>query len=705
MQVQDPVEEYLRRYGPKKPGVVAQGPGVPTATSDPVAEYVQQYRAQKEAEGPEAPPPDPRRAEAAGFSVSRGLLANFDDHIAAAAAATAEGLTGGNPVKTYKAALEDWRTKSAESRAQHPSLSLAGEVGGALVAPGGAMALGKTVLGRMGAGALVGGAQGGAAALGASEGTTPGEKVEDTMWGTLFGAGAGGLLPAVPALGRFAADALPVRPKNSMMPSVGASANMGIPFTRENLETAHKTLLRSTQERADDKILRDLERDRIAPEMLREKGAQAAQSGKPMAMMDIAGHNVRNLGRAARSVPGQGANDIEQFLMSRGAGAEERVLDDLLETTKTPRTNIRKEIARLAEERAAEAEQLYGKVYDLEIDIPELGQFFEMAGFRKAYERAQQLAISDGVVKGSGGRLPPLDKLLGKDGTLQAPLSVRDIDRIKRGLDDVMDVGERSPLDAGGLGNEELATLREAKNAFLALVDDAVPDRAYEAARQAFGGKSAVIKAHAKGEKLFQMSPDEAEELLSTMSAAEREGFQKGAHSAMARRVESIASGHDIGKRVGADKTTDLKRMRLMFEDEASFERFRGLLTEEMTMHGTKNFLRGNSQTVDKMAALADLAGVSVDAMFTGATGGPSAIASLLGRTALGRAVQGNTERVSEEVAKRLTTQAGTPAFTDLLNAMKQAEIRRAAQAARSSRASAGAGRAAEAGLLRERER
>src|SRR5690606_35636941 len=96
--------------------------------------------------------------------------------------------------------------------------------------------------------------------------------------------------------------------------------------------------------------------------------------------------------------------------------------------------------------RAAEAAERYGHLRTIEVKDNRLARFLTRPAFRRAYERARQIAAN------AGEELPPIEAWIDEQGRMRAPMPMQVIDEIKRGLDDVLAVGRRSPLEAGGLG-------------------------------------------------------------------------------------------------------------------------------------------------------------------------------------------------------------------------------------------------------------
>lgn len=590
--------------------------------------------------------------------ITQGGMAQFADEASARIESTV------NPSSDHDANLARARSVDARYRKNHPVAYTAGEVIGSLAIPTAAAVRGTTWLAKAGRAAVAGGAMGAASGAGASEGTTR-ERLPDAATGAGIGAGLGLVIPAIGATGRVVADKIP-------------GMRLATRAARQARPNDPRSIISSIEERADERILRDLERDRIEIPVLEQRASDATAAGKPETLLEFGGHNVKRTGRTVRTVPGEGSDRLDSFLESRGEAAGKRFVDDVYEATGSTKRNVTQTIEDLSKVRSQHADELYGKVYDQTVDEPALAGFFADPAFRRAYDRARRIASREKVAGKATDDMPALDALLDETGNLKQPLTVRQLDRIKRGLDDELDVGARSPLDAGGLGNEEAGSLRTIKNQFLGLIDGHVPE--YAAARQVFAGESAMMKAMDMGRKLYDTPYDEMEAIVAKMGPSEREAFQKGGAQAVAARARGTDEGMNIYRRVAGDDI-DKDRLRLLFPgDDAAYTTMVDRFKRERDMFRNERFVRGGSQTADKSLDALDLAGGSIDdAAAAVTTGGTSALASFLARAASARARTGMTERVAGALSNRYTTPATNPdAIRTLIDELTEVANRKA---------------------------
>lgn len=570
----------------------------------------------------------------------------FGDEIAAGVKAGVDALGGAPLPEAYNARVSQERHDIESYTKEHPVRAVAGSLaaGGLLPAPAvkGLASFLKQAAG-FGAAAGVGGAEGG---------------VMDRAEGGAKGAAAG--LATVGILGGGAKAA----------GGVGTALLDRTVRPRAAISAGGKRLpISTTKERGQERILRAFADDQLTVDDAVSR-AKAAPAGAPVTMLDVGGENVLGLGRALQSVPGRAKQDLAETLIERGRDQGTRVAESLRLTSGVERRNIPSSIDDLAAQRSEEAAPLYAAFADREVDAPELAQYLQLPAFRKAYERAQNLG------KYEGDPLPALDELLGPDGALTRPLTMRAADRIKRGLDDVLDVGRRSPLDAGGLGGEEVAAIRGSKNKFVGLLDQAVPE--YRAARSAFAGKSALIEAMDTGRNFFKQPQDELENTLARLGDSEREAFRLGAMAAVREKMDASRDGWDVVSRLfGSPKSR--QQMRALFDDTPSFDAFQEAMEAEAQMHRTKSTVLGGSPTARIQAEVSDLGGDAVGLMTDAATGNAPGLLRRGLQAGQSRLVEGNTRALAEDMSPMLT--AGIKNRADLLRVLD--ELKRLQEAPR----------------------
>jgi hypothetical protein len=386
--------------------------------------------------------------------------------------------------------------------------------------------------------------------------------------------------------------------------------------------------------------------------------AQRLGKGKPSTLADeIGDEGLRKL-RSARAISPVAGQQIDNALATRRAGQEERILSDLLETTGIGgRTNTSKASRAMIAERAEGSRPLYRAAHSLEVRDDRIDKFLKIPQFQQAYLRAQRLARLEGdelpeIFETKPGMHGP--RIVGVKKGLSVP--VKALDYLKRGVDEIADPS----VPGTEMGRGEARAVRGKLNEMLDVVDELVPE--FAEARAYYKGESDLIEALEQGRKLFQMHPDEAAEILANpkLTDGERELLRKGMMESVADRVENVASRADVTKRKPLDDSTmDRKRLRLLFDDDASFEAFKDRLAEEVKLAKGEDMIRGGSNTADKLMDIAEMAGVDVGDVLNMASGNFSGVLQKALNNRVGRGLQSRTRAKADALTPMLL--ADTP--------------------------------------------
>lgn len=698
-------------------------------------------------------------AKGLATSVGQGATMGFADEILggidAANSLLPKALGGeGGSLKNlgakYRATRDLIRNTENSFAEENPKAHFAATVAGGLVdAPlfGGSAA--KTLLGRVGQGVDAGIVGGATAGYGASAKPTFDEQMQDAARGGMGGAAIGAAIPLAgaatrsvggklldvsgqrptsyantPTMGQQArrlfdpllrdpseslgagappGPALPPQMRGSGVSPIASRRIMGPGTTPPQggilQSTARAMGVQSVEDRALAKVQQAMDRDGLTLEQASQKAA-GAFGMEPNTLMELAGRNMKRLGRSVLTAPGPGSDLMASTMEDRAKGEEETILGNLYgHSGLGGPTNVRQTVDQLVEQRSNEAQGNYGALRQAEpAVIPELRELSKRPSFRAAYARAEQIAAEEGTPmpplfsksKVEGLNLPSEFESAGERQPLEQPvfdekgnpraLDFQTVDRIKRGLDDLSYRAERggnvlagqSATDAGGLGPEAIAKIKGTRAQFLKLADKAFPD--YPAARSAFAGKTALADALEQGRKVFTTRPEDAQAYLSTLGNSEQEMFRRGAAEAFREKIEGVPSGNDITRRV-FDKTTDAKRLALVFPNKADLQSFGERVGTAAQRFRTRNFLGAQSQTADKLAEVADLAGVSLQDVADLATGNAKGILRRTTAKFAGQSQQNLSEEMANQIAQRLTAGArpGT-SIQDALNELRQAQ-------------------------------
>lgn len=544
----------------------------------------------------------------------QGVTLGFGDEIQGAANAIDErvqrGLAGEAPRPFRVSAgehIDAERTALKGFRRSNPKTAIASELAGAFV-PG--LLPGVREMSIVGGGALLGGTYG----AGAAEGGL-GERATGAAVGAGVGAGAGAGLQILGAaarplydLTRFGVTKAAATPTGQAIQSAGrrvgeyltdipvglSTKNVGpnmtpgsTPPPNASRATAPRAtdvirdvLPRSPEERASSMMLERLRSDKHTPTTLRDV---IERSSKPRGIADMAGENTLALQRWTRSVPSSARDEIPGALYDRQAGMQERLVGDLTSLSGAARKNMGEAITARAATREAEAAPMFDALRKAPpVNGAAFSEILNTPAGQQAVAQAQRIAAN-------------------QRRSFPADLSNLDFDtmqNIKLAFDDLLGAGPASPLDAGGLGRNNARVVRDLKNQFLEIADQAFPG--YREARDVFAGHSAVMNAMDEGRRFFQLPADEAASAVNRLSASEKEAFVEGAVNAAADKIERGLRSHNAAQRTILP--TDMqKRLRLLFPDEASFEQFVVRAQEEAAMNRSLQQTVGGSQTFEKI--------------------------------------------------------------------------------------------------------
>lgn len=718
----DPVEEYLRKYGNGR-----------QAPADPVQSYIQKYGARTP-----SPTPQPRPGLVRGVSdaAGQGLTLGWGDEIAAGLNAALHAPFSKESLREiYDRELGEERGSIQAFREDHPAASLAAELGGGLTGglavgalTGGASApaevtqVGRVVqalrLARAGAAA---GAVGGA---GAAEGGL-GERVKGAAGGAAVGAvlapaavGAGKL---VGRLGSAAADLTGVRPRatpeavadavrrvrgggtalhaNPMVDpdQIGATAR----FVRD--EAARRGWLSSVDDRAMDLLSRRVAQSGKTIDEAAE--IMARHGDDPLTVMELFGAPVQRLGRLARMVPSQGGTEVADAVGARTREAPQRIMRKAAEAAGVEgRVNPFQAMQEADAVRSANADEAYSAAFDAHPDpivhprVTELvDALSEMVpGARRAADRIAQARVKLKDLPETAY----FHKVAGEDGAERPAPTLRFLDTLKRSIDSAVNLGERAPLDAGGIDGETAGLVGRYKGELVNLLDELTgggdPEASlYHQARKQFGDESARIRAMEAGRRLFTENPDKTEMVLAELPESTRDAFRLTGFSGLSDRVDQIAPGHDVPARI-ASKGMDQRRLHLLLGEDGA-ERFAQALEPERDMMATHRTVFGGSNTMDKAADLADLENpVPMGFVRDLAAGGwKSALVNAARRGAESRAAaaaRGLNEATVDQLGPRLTAGIRDRAELEaLLERLREIQARHAQQGGRAIRASGGA--------------
>jgi hypothetical protein len=638
--------------------------------------------------------------------------------------AAIEAAAGGD----YRASLERQRREREAFQSQNPYISAAATglgavtpvvmstLGGTLAAPGpGTIAAGGAAGGRalqLTMNALYGGGAparsvqtvGQAVREGARVGTVPGilaggltanpdERTMGAATGGLLGAGIGGAVGGgMQSLAGLSDLASPYLKRVTEFLGAGRSGVSPMaPLTPEASPMAPITA-------AEAKILKAMETGGVSPDVAAMQLEQSRRLGVPLGLVDVGGQPVQRLARGVRTLPGEGSAIIQGELERRAAGQRGRVVRMVERATGRRSTgNAEARADELITQARAESAPFYGQLEGLPpLSEPQLLSLFDIPRVRDIVRR------SEAARRGWGGSVDPL---YDDAGALRRLPTFRDVDRIKQNLDEILkpqfQMGPR-PADSVTIDTREERNIVDAlRRQLLSAADVSPGGDIYSSARASYASPAQAREALEAGAQFPQASLQDVIAMTRTASPAQRKWYQRGVTEALRENIEGmpdIVSQPNVLRAVAGSPAARAKLEAAT--PERRREALQGRIAAERTAAQTNAFLRGNSQTAEKLAEATDTA---VDTMADVATSGVLQNLVRGVKSAYDRVISGVNENTRAEIARQLTNFDNPAAQRDFLNRLARLKAKgdlRAQDVAATSRSMAAGTQAAGPGLL-----
>jgi hypothetical protein len=452
--------------------------------------------------------------------VGQGLMMGFGDEIAAYIRSTGGGTTRGRATAaakaretgvqppSYEQALAEERAGIAAAREQYPKSALAAELTGALapaVATLGAAApvtaartgtLAGNIVRGAGYGMGVGAGTGAISGFGTAEGGA-GNRALGATQGALIGGVTGGVLgAAVPAASGFA-----------------------------------QSLFASPEKRAARWASSLLESENLTPAQVKADYAAAQAAGvKPEILADIyPGSGIARETQRLITYPGADRRTLTKDLYERAREQGPRITTEFEQALGTQQ-KIFPEFEALEKARRTNAAPLYAQAYPEQIRNKALDDLITRAP-DEAFAEARKAARYEGLdfpdlvgTNRQGKRAVVFD------------YTVKDIDMLKRGLDDII---ERNTDSITGKLNSEARRAVSLKDDILNAVDSQSPS--YKMAREAWAGPSSVMSSMKKGQMLFNERSEITAKEIAKMTDSEKDGFLIGVLDAVNQKMANTA--------------------------------------------------------------------------------------------------------------------------------------------------------------------
>ncbi len=388
---------------------------------------------------------------------------------------------------------------------------------------------------------------------------------------------------------------------------VGAEASKNALKSLINLgQRGISALTTSLSQMSDDEAARLLSEAMIREGMGPEDVTRRLAELGPEAMPADVGNSFSRLLRAASNRIPQIEGRAAEVLNTRQAGSGARIAGA---TNEIVAGNVDDAIQRYSAANGPRVKALYDEVRSKPIELS--GRLKNLMEGKNSVSKARKKAESRLADKrAAGDEISHIDV----------------IDATKQELDDQIGAAMRSGE------NNRARDLIRLKNIMVDEADAAIPE--YKQARDLFAGGRQMEKAAELGEQYFRLKPREVSDLTRTMGASEKEMFKLGAKRAIEDKILDLNTNADQVRRLFG-KNGDVTKLRSLFDDQASFNRFSRALEREANFALTRRAAQGNSTTAKQLQDLsaAQTAADDARAILMGGTAEKAgAINRILGR-------------------------------------------------------------------------
>lgn len=346
----------------------------------------------------------------------------------------------------------------------------------------------------------------------------------------------------------------------------------------------------------------DLARRRVAQAMLRDGAttdqvaARMAKLGDDAILAESSGYNTRDLLDTMATLPGRTKNYTEQFIRNRQSQRGERIADAAQTQLSPSGARLADSVESLMTKRDVEATPLYEQLKTVSITLDDdLKQILDASKKLGAFARAEKI---------STGLREPFTL---KDVNKVTDASMPDLDKVKRGLDDI--ISGKSAVNDRGEINEFGRSVIQLKKDLVKRLDDMTTDSEtgkslYASARNAYAGPSALISAAELGRTVMNKPAATIRSLIKDMSDSELESFRVGAYEGL-RDLAGTQAGATRLMNMYQEKSTR-ERLKEIFPSERAFREFASTVAAEARKKEIQSVGRG-SGTAGREARMEDV--------------------------------------------------------------------------------------------------
>lgn len=346
----------------------------------------------------------------------------------------------------------------------------------------------------------------------------------------------------------------------------------------------------------------DLARRRVAQAMLRDGAttdqvaARMAKLGDDAILAESSGYNTRDLLDTMATLPGRTKNYTEQFIRNRQSQLGKRLAGEAEAQLSPTGARLADSVESLMTKRDVEATPLYEQLKTVTISLDDdLKQILDASKKLGAFARAEKISTA------------LQEPFILKDVKKTTDASMPDLDKIKRGLDDL--INSKASLNERGDFNEFGRAVIQLKQNLVKRLDDMTADQEtgkslYKSARDAYAGPSALISAAELGRTVINKPAATIRTLVKDMSDSELESFRVGAYEGL-RDLAGTQSGQTRLLNMWREPATQ-ERLKEIFPSERSFREFASTVAAEARKKEIQSVGRG-SGTAGREARMEDV--------------------------------------------------------------------------------------------------
>ena len=346
----------------------------------------------------------------------------------------------------------------------------------------------------------------------------------------------------------------------------------------------------------------DIARRRVAQAMLRDGAttdqvaARMSKLGDDAILAESAGYNTRDLLDTMATLPGRTKNYTEQFIRTRQSQLGKRIAGEAQTQLSPSGARLADSIDTLLKQRSVESTPFYDQLKTLTVTLDDdLKQILDASKKLGAFSRAEKISTA------------LQEPFTLKDVNKATDASMPDLDKVKRGLDDL--INSKSSLNERGDFNEFGRAVIELKKNLVKRLDDMTVDSetgksVYANARNAYAGPSALISAAELGRTVLNKPAATIRTLVKDMSDSELESFRVGAYEGL-RDLAGTQSGQTRLLNMWKEPATQ-ERLKEIFPSERSYREFASTIAAEARKKEIQSVGRG-TQTAGREARMEDV--------------------------------------------------------------------------------------------------